>query len=158
MGISCLGAFMQPQKRSEFCLAHCEFLVLFQFSESRLNHELLWLLITPIPHWIREGHLSNYFLLLNLMQLPIHLLVVPAISSESSMGSAKISCHWHQNIMGIHLEIVSHIGEVRCLHRALKTLKDNTRPQPQSVHPATLWQKMQKYPLLYHQNTQEPLS
>ena len=33
-------------------------------------------------------------------------------------------------------------------------LKNNTHPS-QSVHPAVIWQKIQKYPLPYHQTTQQ---
>ena len=51
----------------------------------------------------------------------------------------------------IHPPIISHTGEVRCLHRAHRLLKDSTHPGH------SLWQKIQEYPLPYHQTAEQQL-
>ncbi len=61
-----------------------------------------------------------------------------------------------QNIIGTHLPSISDIGEVPA-----QSPKFTTRqylPQPQPVHPAAIWQVIQKYLLLYHQTTEQRLS
>ncbi len=36
-----------------------------------------------------------------------------------------------------------------------KDIKRQSLPQPHSVHPAAIWQEIQKYPLPYHQTTEQ---
>ena len=64
-----------------------------------------------------------------------------------SPGSGRPHGRWLKMAITSHAsQSISDIIEVRCQHRGQKDIKTGRyQPQPQSVHPAAIWQKTQNY-------------